>query len=328
MTLRSVLKVVSAVEQSECVGARVRRSIGILNNRNFNPFLMLDHFKVSPKAGFPQHGHRGQETITLVLKGAIAHEDFTGSKGILYPGDLQFMTAGKGVVHSEMPVNLDGDQTTMVEGMQLWVDLPEALRDTQPRYRDLRSYEIPEVVQQDGKVKVKVISGELYGVELAHDLAYTPVQYYYVTLQPGGEYVQKVPKDYNFFAYVLKGEKTVVNKDTVVPQFHNVFFNQDGESVEISNAGKDEIELVLIGGEILNQKTVQHGPFVADCQENIYKAFSDFQYGRNGFEKIKTWNSLISGGVTVDMIEELGGGVEKRKEDERKYLESKKKEAI
>ena len=130
MSARSIAKIVTARQQAEGVGARVRRSIGVINQKSFNPFLMFDHFSSSGTNGFPEHPHRGQETITLVLHGAMAHEDFTGSKGILYAGDLQFMTAGKGIVHSEMPVaNEDGSPTV---GLQLWVDLPDALKDTEP----------------------------------------------------------------------------------------------------------------------------------------------------------------------------------------------------
>lgn len=326
MGLRTTLKLVSAVEQSEGVGARVRRSIGTMSMRNFNPFLMLDHFNIGAKAGFPHHGHRGQETITYVLSGGVAHEDFTGSKGLLYPGDLQFMTAGKGVVHSEMPYPLDGLDT--VSGMQLWVDLPLKLRETKPRYRDLKSYEIPIVEAQDGKVNVKVISGESYGVESVRDLAYTPVHYYYVTLKPDGTFRQKVPTNFNFFLYVLSGDKLVVNNETAVPSHHTVFFNRDGDEIEAVNTAKSDgkdIEFVLIGGEVLNQKTVQYGPFVADSQAEINKAFMDYQYARNGFENMKTWDSLISAGVTKDMVEnELDGNLEKRKEAEREYLAAKK----
>lgn len=326
MGKRSALKLVHAAEQAEGAGARVRRSIGTMNNRKFNPFLLLDHFSGSSEAGFPQHGHSGQETITLVLKGAMAHEDFTGSKGILYPGDLQFMTAGKGVVHSEMPVQLeDSNEKTITEGIQIWVDLPKALRETKPRYRDLKSWEIPEAVTADNKVKVKVISGKSYGIESAKDLAYTPVQYYYVTIQPNGTYTQKVPTDYNFFLYVLNGQRAIVNDDTYVPKHHSLFFKEDGDEIEVVNQGSDEIELVLVGGEVLKQESVQYGPFVANSEASIKKKFMDYQYAKNGFERVKTWESLISAGVTADMVDELGGNLEERKEAERKYLEKKAK---
>ncbi|KAF6063158.1 Pirin family protein [Candida albicans] len=253
MSARSIAKIVTARQQAEGVGARVRRSIGVINQKSFNPFLMFDHFSSSGTNGFPEHPHRGQETITLVLHGAMAHEDFTGSKGILYAGDLQFMTAGKGIVHSEMPVaNEDGSPTV---GLQLWVDLPDALKDTEPRYRDLREWEIPQVVTDDGKVTIKVISGRSHGIESIKELAYTPINYYYYKVKAG---------------------------------------------------------------------VVHYGPFVADCEENIEHAIIDYQYAQNGFENRKTWKTLISDGVTKDMIEgPLDGNLDKREATKKSYLESK-----
>jgi len=201
MVFRSILKTVSAKEISEGVGATVRRSIGVLGMRNFTPFLMLDHFNGAATAGFPDHPHRGQETVTLVMKNYVLHEDFTGKKGILRPGDLQFMTAGRGIVHSEMLYAPDG---TNVEGLQLWVDLPKELRHSEPRYRDLRAEEIP-VVKPNDKVQVKVISGKSYGVESVKELAYTPMDYYWFTVLPGGEFTQEINPEYNGFMYILNG---------------------------------------------------------------------------------------------------------------------------
>lgn len=175
---RSILKYFTALEQSEGVGAKVRRSIGSQELRNFTPFLMLDHFNVSPPAGFPDHPHHGQETITYVLGGMIAHEDFTGSRGVLRPGDLQFMTAGKGIIHSEIPVELESGAPSV--GLQLWVDLPMQLKDCEPRYRDLLNNEIPSVQPKAG-LEVRVISGESYGVRSMSELAYTPVHFYHLS---------------------------------------------------------------------------------------------------------------------------------------------------
>ncbi|KAF4972391.1 hypothetical protein FSARC_1050, partial [Fusarium sarcochroum] len=155
---RAIRKVFLAVEQSEGAGARVRRSIGTPQLRNFSPFLMLDHFSVKPGAGFPDHPHRGQETITYLLQGGMDHEDFAGNRGTLSAGDLQFMTAGKGIMHAEMPQqNADGSANV---GLQLWVDLPKELKACEPRYRDLRGSEIPIANVDDDKVTVKVISGQ------------------------------------------------------------------------------------------------------------------------------------------------------------------------
>ncbi|KAG7192359.1 uncharacterized protein KQ657_001758 [Scheffersomyces spartinae] len=319
--VRTIKQIVNAIEQSEGAGARVRRSIGVMTQRKFNPFLMFDHFSSSGTNGFPEHPHRGQETITLVLHGAMAHEDFTGSKGVLYPGDLQFMTAGKGVVHSEMPIaNKDGSPTV---GLQLWVDLPDKLKDCEPRYRDLREWEIPTVEQQDGKLKIKVISGKSYGVESVKDLAYTPIEYYHYTVGSGGHFKQDLDPKFNFFLYVLRGDGLVLNGGERVKQFQNAFLSENGDHITGENKGSDEVEFILVGGEKLEQETVQYGPFVSNSSLGIQKAFMDYQYARNGFENIKKWKTLISGGVTQDMIDgPLGGNKEAREEMKKEYLES------
>jgi redox-sensitive bicupin YhaK (pirin superfamily) len=185
---RGIAKVFEAIEQAEGAGATVRRSIGTPKLRNFSPFLMLDHFSIAPGAGFPDHPHRGQETVTYLLSGAVDHEDFAGNKGTIEAGDLQFMTAGRGIVHAEMPHD-NGDGSSNV-GMQLWVDLPRDLKQCEPRYRDVRSKEIPVYESEDGKVTVKVISGQSHGVDSLQELAYTPVWLLDVTVRPGGSITQ------------------------------------------------------------------------------------------------------------------------------------------
>lgn len=292
-TLRSILKHFVATEQEEGVGARVRRSIGSMNMRRFPPFLMLDDFRLRPPAGFPDHPHHGQETITYTLNGMIAHEDFTGSKGVLYPGDLQFMTAGKGIVHSEIPVALkDGSYTT---GLQLWVDLPSELKDCAPRYRDLRRKETPEVKVNDNLL-VRVISGKSYGIESVAELAYTPVHFYhFIAGKKGTEIVQEFPDDFNVFLYIMKG--SVVLNGQVFPEHSAVFFNNDGSSV-LGSSATDNTEFVLVGGKILDQEVIQHGPFVETSRERMMDVFRNYQYGINGFEKARTWDSQISKGIT------------------------------
>ncbi|CAI5757810.1 unnamed protein product [Candida verbasci] len=324
---RTIAKIVTARQQPEGVGATVRRSIGIINQRKFNPFLMFDHFTSSGQDGFPEHPHRGQETITLVMNGAMAHEDFTGSKGILYPGDLQFMTAGKGVVHSEMPVpSKDGSPAV---GLQLWVDLPDSLKDSKPRYRDLREWEIPQVEADNGKVIVKVISGKSHGVESVKDLAYTPINYYYYKVKPTGEFKQDLQKGFNYFLYVLSGKHLILNNDTKIDQYQNVFFDEQGDYITGKNSAKEDsdelLEFILVGGKKLDQEVVQYGPFVATCKENIQKAILDYQYAQNGFENVRTWRTLISNGVTPDMIDKLGGNLEEREAKRKAYYDQKAK---
>lgn len=297
---RSIFKHFVALEQEEGVGARVRRSIGSMQLRRFSPFLMLDHFTVNAPAGFPDHPHHGQETITYVLGGMIAHEDFSGSKGVLSAGDLQFMTAGKGIVHSEMPVKMDNGEPAV--GLQLWVDLPKDMKNYEPRYRDLRSKQIP-VAQPKEHLKVRVISGSSYGVESKKDLAYTPVHFYhYEVSKKGTTFEQEFPKTFNVFMYIMKGSVTIGDK--VFPPFSSVFFNDDGDAIKGSSA-TDEAEFALIGGEILHQETVQHGPFVETNRENLLKVFQNYQYNINGFERAQNWRSSIADGISESEARKL-----------------------
>lgn len=293
LQVRSIIKNFVATQQEEGVGATVRRSIGTMQMRRFSPFLMLDHFTVSPPAGFPDHPHHGQETITYMLGGMLVHEDFSNSKGILSPGDLQFMTAGKAIIHSEIPVKMDSGQPAV--GLQLWVDLPEKLKNCEPRYRDLKAKDIP-VIKPSEHLKVTVISGTSYGVQSVRDLAYTPVHYYhFATSKKGTEFVQEFPRVFNAFMYILKGSIGIGEK--LFPQFSTVFFDTDGDAVEGFSAS-DNAEFVLIGGEILHQDVVQHGPFVETNRERLIEVFHNYQNSINGFDRGRNWRSTIAGGIT------------------------------
>ncbi|KAL7798332.1 RmlC-like cupin domain-containing protein [Trichoderma ceciliae] len=290
---RAVAKIVRAIEQSEGAGARVRRSIGTRSQRNFSPFLMLDHFATT--AGFPDHPHRGQETITYLLKGVVDHEDFAGNSGTLYEGDLQFMTAGRGIVHAEMPRKQpDGSQNV---GLQLWVDLPKKLKYCEPRYRDLRAAEIPSVDVDQGRATVKVISGQSHGVDSVKELAYTPVWLLDFLLRPGAKVTQALPQDWNAFAYVLEGDINVGEgaEAKKAEQYDNVFFQQAGDVIHLStdaSATKDA-RVIVVAGTPLDQPVVQYGPFVLNSEEEIMKTFSDYQGHENGFERAKDWRSQI-----------------------------------
>ncbi|KAJ5157590.1 uncharacterized protein N7482_008690 [Penicillium canariense] len=292
---RAIRQVFLAIEQAEGAGARVRRSIGTAKLRNFSPFLMLDHFTIGKGAGFPDHPHRGQETITYLLSGGVDHEDFAGNKGTIGPGDLQFMTAGRGIMHAEMPhENPDGSPNV---GMQLWVDLPQQLKMCEPRYRDLRASEIPLAKADDGRVEIKVISGQSQGVDSVRDLAYTPVWILDVTIRPGGRLSQVLPQGWNAFAYTLSGNTVFGsnNSTQVVKEFHNVVFEQAGDLVEASvpDNADSESRFIIVAGQPLDQKVVQYGPFVLTSQEEVYQAMLDYQTASNGFEKSRNWQSEI-----------------------------------
>jgi redox-sensitive bicupin YhaK (pirin superfamily) len=282
---RQIAKTFLANVRPEGQGARVRRSIGTPSAKNFTPFLMLDHL-VSTGGGFPDHPHRGQETITYVLKGNVDHEDFTGSKGTIKPGDLQFMTAGRGIVHAEMPRK--DEQGRDPEIMQLWVDLPKHLKNCEPRYRDLMAKEVP-VARPSEEVEIKVISGESYGVKSLQDLAYTPVVFYDYHLKPDAKATQSVPDDFNVFLYILNGSVKINGQD--VPEHHCVLFDDQGNLVNIE--ADEEARLILVGGKRLQQPVVQFGPFVETSQERIMSAFEDYQTGQNGFERSIGWSSEI-----------------------------------
>lgn len=207
------------------------------------------------------------------------------------------MRAGEGVVHAEMPrQNPDGSANV---GLQLWVDLPQDLKYSPPRYKDLRAAEIPHVESADGKATIKVISGESHGVESVQDVAYTPVWILDVTLRPGAQVVQPLPQGWNAFAYVLEGD-VVFGKDgdgnrLPVAQYHNAVFNKEGDAVYVENdadAARDA-RLVIVAGTPLDQDIVQYGPFVLNSKEEVVQALMDYQSHSNGFERAEGWQSEI-----------------------------------
>lgn len=292
-TPRKINRAFLAIEQSEGAGARVRRSIGTPKLRNLSPFLMLDHFTIHPGAGFPDHPHRGQETITYLLKGAVDHEDFAGHAGTIHAGDLQFMTAGRGIIHAEMPNQGFEDNV----GMQLWVDLPQNLKGCEPRYRDLRASEIPTIKTDNDKVTIKIISGRSHGTDSVQELAYTPVWLFDVEMQPGATLRQDLPTGWNAFAYTLQGTTLFgsAEDETEIAQYHNVVFEQDGDQVvaRTPESAETTSRFILVAGLPLDQNVVQYGPFVVNSKEEVYQAMMDFQTHSNGFERAKGWESKI-----------------------------------
>lgn len=231
-----------------------------------------------------------------MLSGAFDHEDFAGNKGTIRTGDLQFMTAGRGIVHSEMPVqSTDGTANT---GLQLWVDLPRHLKSCEPRYRDLRAGEIPTAAVDGGRVSVKVISGESHGVVSLQDLAYTPVWLLDVTVRPGGRVAQPVPAGYNTFVYTLEGTVLLGGERRAVPRHHNVVFELEGDVVVAENGagegeGGEDARFVIVAGQVLDQPVVQYGPFVVTSREEVMQAMFDYQTSSNGFERAEGWASEI-----------------------------------
>ncbi|XP_075053083.1 pirin isoform X1 [Mixophyes fleayi] len=287
MSSRKVVKTVLSVEQSEGVGARVRRSIGRKELRNLDPFLMLDEFKGGKPGGFPDHPHRGFETVSYLLAGgSMAHEDFCGRVGRLDPGDLQWMTAGRGIVHAEMPCTEEP-----AHGLQLWVNLKSSEKMIPPEYQELKSASIPKP-SKDG-VTVTVISGESMGVK-SKVYTRTPTLYLDFKLEKGAKHTQAVPKGWTAFIYTLHGVIHVGPTDAqqkIEP--HHTAVLDDEDSVQFENKDDELCHFVLIAGEPIKEPVVQHGPFVMNTAQEIAQTLEDYNMNKNGFEKAKTWKSKI-----------------------------------
>ncbi|CAB1097257.1 unnamed protein product [Ectocarpus sp. CCAP 1310/34] len=284
---RSVDQVVLSREQAEGQGARVRRSIGSFALRNFDPFLMLDEFDVATTAGFPDHPHRGFETVTYMLKGIMEHEDFCGHRGKIGPGSLQWMTAGKGIVHAEMPTGPDRGH-----GLQLWVNLKSADKMVSPAYQELNADEIPRATK-DGVTAI-VIAGEALGISSPVQTR-TPTHYIHFKMEPGSELRQPIPTNMNGFLYILEGKAAVGSggeeKDQI--QAHNtVTLTKGGSGVQVKTFDSPA-DFVLVCGEPTNEPVVQHGPFVMNTRQEIQEAMLDYQSSSNGFENASKWYSEI-----------------------------------
>lgn len=286
---RLVVRKFLARPQHEGVGAVVRRSIGRFELKYFDPFLVLDEFSVSAPAGFPDHPHRGFETVTYMLQGAITHEDFEGHKGTIGAGDLQWMTAGKGIVHSEMPA-AHGTQ----KGLQLWINLSSKHKMIEPRYQEMQSKDIAEAAR-DG-IKVRVIAGEALGTK-SPVYTRTPTMYLDFTLKPGTHLQQPIPVSWNAFVYVLEGEGVFGSLKSSPTSAHHLLLLGSGDGLEVWNKSPKLLRFVLVGGEPLGEPVVQFGPFVMNTQEEIDQTIEDYENCTNGFEKAKNWRSEAALGL-------------------------------
>ncbi|XP_028768636.1 pirin-like protein [Neltuma alba] len=279
---------------AEGVGAIVRRSLdGKFELKYFDPFLVLDEFSVTAPAGFPDHPHRGFETVTYMLQGAVTHEDFEGHKGTIEAGDLQWMTAGRGIVHSEMPA-AQGTQ----KGLQLWINLSSKHKMIEPRYQEMLSRDIAET-SKDG-IKVRVIAGEALGIKSPIQ-TWTPTMYLDFTVKPGSHLQQPIPESWNAFVYVLEGEGVFGSpKSQPVTAHHILLLGSSGDGLEAWNKSSSKVvRFILVGGEPLGEPLVQFGPFVMNTQEEIDQTVSDFENCVNGFEKARQWRSEAAIGLDL-----------------------------
>jgi hypothetical protein len=280
-TLRRVEHVIESTRTLEGAGFEVRRPFPTAKIDHFDPFLLLDEMgpmELGPgqAEGAPDHPHRGFETVTYVLAGEMVHADSQGNSGRIGPGDVQWMTAGDGVVHSEMPAEKLRREGGRMHGFQLWVNLPKRDKRMRPRYQDLKAADIPVGQSADGTVRVRVIAGESLGKKAAIDTR-TPIFYLHFSLQPGARQTQATPADHNVFAYVVSGAVEVGGRTV---RDGEMAILSAGDAVEL--AASQPAELLLLGGKPLGEPVARYGPFVMNSKEELQEAFDDFRAGRMG----------------------------------------------
>lgn len=287
-TRRTVAGIIHSVETVEGAGFLVRRPFPKSSFSEFDPFLLLDelgpiNLKPGQAKGAPDHPHRGFETVSYVLNGRLEHKDSEGHTGLLHSGDVQWMTAGAGVVHSEMPEAEFTRTGGRLHGIQLWVNLPQQDKMIAPRYQEIPAAEIPVAQTEDSAVTVRVIAGAALGAKAVIETR-TPIIYLHLTLQPGATIVQPVPQEYNAFAYVLDGAGLFGTAQEHGDDGQMVIFAQDGEEVVIANStdAQKPLDLLLIAGIPLNEPIVRYGPFVMNTEAEIMQAIDDYRNGRMG----------------------------------------------
>jgi len=278
MTIRPIQRIIEALPTSDGAGVKLRRSLGSSQFARLDPFLMLDEFSSDNPddyiAGFPSHPHRGFETVTYLLDGHMLHEDHLGNRGDLKTGAVQWMTAGRGIIHSEMPQQTEG----RLRGFQLWINLPAKEKMKPAGYRDIDPAEIP-VLQLPGGGRAKVVAGTLATADAAvagpmQGLATDPL-YADVELPAGAQFAQKLGTERNAFIYVFEGSASVA--DRALANHHAAVLGA-GDEVRIT-AGDQGARFLLLAARPLNEPVVQYGPFVMNTREEIEQAVRDYQAG-------------------------------------------------
>ena len=295
MSIRAVKRIIEAQPTVEGAGVKLRRAFGFGDTVETDPFLLLDDFRNDRPgdylAGFPWHPHRGIETITYVLAGEVSHGDSLGNQGTLGAGDIQWMTAGRGILHQEMP---RGDTAGRMHGFQLWANLPSSLKMTQPRYQDIPAKEIPNVTDDDG-TEVRVITGEFWGKKGPVEGVAAEPRYLDVWVPPGKRKRLEVDRANHAFAYVFAGSGTFRDASAPVgvlneltnqrdhPSTHEtgnrslVLFDQGDEVVV--QAGDEGIRFLLVSGRPIEEPVAWYGPIVMNTQEELQRAFNELRDG-------------------------------------------------
>jgi redox-sensitive bicupin YhaK (pirin superfamily) len=285
MSARAVSRVVTAHRQTEGGGFTVRRPLPTAGLDLVDPFLLLDemgpvNYAPGEAKGAPDHPHRGFETVTYLLSGEFVHEDSSGARGQLSTGDVQWMTAGSGVVHSEMPSARVREAGGRIHGFQIWVNLPRSAKMSAPRYQDLRAADIPHARSEDGLADAVVVAGTALGVAGAAQ-THTPITYVDWTLQPGAKVETEVPADQNAMIYVFGGSLQVGDRPVLDGQLA-VLGAGDRVGLSADPTATEPARALLLGGRPLREPVARYGPFVMNTREEIVQAFEDYQSGRMG----------------------------------------------
>lgn len=282
-TPRGLDHIVAGVSTSDGDGVKLTRVLQQPLQKRLDPYLMLDAFDSDSPGdyigGFPNHPHRGFETVTYMIAGRMRHRDSAGHEGLLENGGVQWMTAGRGLVHSELPEQEEG----LMEGFQLWLNLPAKDKMREPWYRDIQGEEIPEYTTAEG-VHVRVIAGESHGIEGAVRRAHTEPLYLDITLPPGAEFAQPLPDDHNALVYVFRESLWVAGSEVPTRRMA-ILANDAGSDGVVLRAGATNhspARALLIAGKPLHEPIAQYGPFVMNTQEEVKQAVHDFQNGKLG----------------------------------------------
>ena len=285
---RNVSEIVIAKTTLEGDGFTVHRSFPNYALRDFDPFLLLDEMgpvtlEKGEAKGASAHPHRGFETVTYVIDGSFEHKDSKGHSGKLHSGDVQWMTAGSGIIHSEMPEKEFAQKGGRLHGFQLWVNLPKKDKMMNPRYQEIPSEKIPIAQSNDGKVQVKVIAGQSMGKKAEIDTK-TPIMYLHFSLEPGSQIIQEIPNNFNAFTYISQGQGFFGDEQKLVKKEQAVFFKNDGDKIFFSNPSNatESLELLLLGGTPIGEPVKRSGPFVMNTEEELEQAIKDFQSGAMG----------------------------------------------
>ncbi|MBF8295605.1 MAG: Pirin domain protein [Bacteroidetes bacterium] len=275
---RKIQKIIRSKPTLEGAGVHLKRAFGFGDTQLFDPFLLFDDFRGDDPEqyikGFPWHPHRGIETITYVLRGTVDHGDSMGNKGTIGPGDVQWMTAGSGIIHQEMP---NGDPNGFMWGFQLWANLPASQKMMDPRYREVTHDQIPEV-SLPGGVTIRVISGKVNGTEgPVRDVVIEP-EYLDVMMPPNKEFTHAIPSGHTALAYIFGGEACFTEgRNALVVNEHLILFD-DGEQVTVTTK-ESPVRFLLLSGNPIREPVAWHGPIVMNTQEELQIAMEEFRNG-------------------------------------------------